>query len=124
METGERRSLWHKYVSIAVLKNNTSYHTSISYEPSRVFDGHFPYNSFNLKFGTRPQQQTIPTSKIYQDILDQMEMIYQDIRKNAMQAYIKYKTFYDKKPTLRSSKKQIISMSYGRKQTIMGVRFR
>ena len=24
--TGERRSLWHKYVSIAVFNNNTSYH--------------------------------------------------------------------------------------------------
>ena len=29
IETGERRSLWHKYVSIAVLNYNTSYHASI-----------------------------------------------------------------------------------------------
>ena len=29
IETGERRSLWHKYVSIAVLNYNTSYHSSI-----------------------------------------------------------------------------------------------
>ena len=29
VETGERRSLWHKYVSIAVLIFNTSYHKSI-----------------------------------------------------------------------------------------------
>ena len=39
IETGERRSLWHKYVSIAVLNYNTSYHASIGCEPSRAFQG-------------------------------------------------------------------------------------
>ena len=42
IETGERRSLWHKYVKIAVLNYNTSYHTSIGCEPSRVFHGRNP----------------------------------------------------------------------------------
>ena len=44
IETAERRSLWHKYVSIAVLNYNTSYHASIGCEPSRVFHGRIPYN--------------------------------------------------------------------------------
>ena len=44
IETGERRSLWHKYVSITVLKYNTSYHASISCEPSRVFHGRIPHD--------------------------------------------------------------------------------
>ena len=30
IETGEWRSLWHKYINIAVLNYHTSYHTSIS----------------------------------------------------------------------------------------------
>ena len=42
IETGERRSLWHKYVIIAVLNKNTSYHTSIGCESSRVFHGRIP----------------------------------------------------------------------------------
>ena len=42
IETGERRSLWHKYNNIAVLNYNTSYHTSIGCEPSRVFHGRIP----------------------------------------------------------------------------------
>ena len=42
IETGERRSLWHKYINIAVLNYNTSYHTSIGCEPSRVFHGRIP----------------------------------------------------------------------------------
>ena len=89
IETGEPRSFWHKYVSIAVLHFNTSYHKSIGCEPSRVFHGRIPYNILGLKLGIRPQQQPILTSQIAQDILEQTEMIYQDVRKNTMQAYIK-----------------------------------
>ena len=97
IEKGERRSLWHKYVNIAVLNYNTSYHASIGCEPSRVFHGTIPYNILDLKLGIRPQQQPIPTSQIAQDILKQTEMIHQDVRKNTMQACIKYKAYYDKK---------------------------
>ena len=97
IETGERRSLWHKYINIAVLNYNTSCHTSIGCEPSRVFHGRIPYNVLDLKLGFRPQQQPIPTSQIAQEVLEQREMIHQDVRKNIMQAYIKYKAYYDKK---------------------------
>ena len=44
IETGERRSLWHKYINIAVLNYNTSYHRSFGCEPSRVFHGRIPSN--------------------------------------------------------------------------------
>ena len=54
IETGERRTLWHNYVSIAVLNYNTSYHASIGCEPSRVFQGRIPYNILDLKLGIRP----------------------------------------------------------------------
>ena len=75
----------------------TSYHTSIASEPSRVIHDCIPYNFLDLKLGIRTQQQPIPTSQIAQDGLDQTEMIYQDVRKNAMQGYIKNKAYYDKK---------------------------
>ena len=97
IETGERRSFWHKYINIAVLNYNTSYHTSIGCEPSRVFHGRIPYNVLDLKLGIRPQQQPIPNSQIAQEILEQTEMIHQDVRKITMEAYIKYKAYYDKK---------------------------
>ena len=97
IETGERRSLWHKYINIAVLNYNTSYHTNIGCESSRVFDGKFPYNVLDIKLGIRPQQQLILTSQIDQEVLEQTELIHQDVRKNIMQAYIKYKAFHDKK---------------------------
>ena len=56
-----------------------------------------PYNVLDLKLGIRSQQQPIPTSQMAQDVLEQTEMIHQDVRKNTMQAYIKYKAYYDKK---------------------------
>ena len=97
IETGERRSLWHKYISIAVLNYNTSCHSSIGCEPSRVFHGRILYNNLGLKMGIRPQKYSSSGSKIAQDVPEQTEMIFQDVRRNAMQAYIKYKAFYDRK---------------------------
>ena len=97
IETGERRSLWHKYVSITVLNYNTCYHSSIGCEPSKVFHGRIPYNIPDLKLGIRPQKIPSPDSEIAQDVLEQTEMIFHDVRRNAMQAYIKYKAYYDKK---------------------------
>ena len=97
IETGECRSLWHKYVSIAVLNYNTSYHPSIGCEPSRVFHGRIPYNIYDLERGIRPQKIPSPDSPIPQDLLEQTEIIFQDVRKNAMQAYINHKAYFDKK---------------------------
>ena len=97
IQTGERRSLWHKYINIAVLNYNTSYHTSNGCEPSRVFHGKNPYNVLDLKLWIRPQQQPIPISQIAQEVLEQTEMIHQDVRKDTMRAYFKYKDYYDKK---------------------------
>ena len=95
IETDERRSLWHNYVSIAVLNYNTSYHASIGCEPSRVFHGRIPYNILDLKMGVHPHKIPPPDSQIAQDVLEQTETIFQDVRKNGMQAYLKYKAYYD-----------------------------
>ena len=97
IETVERRSLWHKIISIAVLNYNTTYHSSIGCEPSRVFHDRIPYNILDSKMGIRPQKIPSPDSEIAQDVLEQTEIIFQDVRRNAMQAYIKYKAYYDKK---------------------------
>ena len=79
--TGERRSLWHKNISIAVLNYNTSDHSSSGCEPSRVFHGRIPYNILDLKMGIRPQKTSSPDSEIAQEVLEQTEMIFQDVRR-------------------------------------------
>ena len=42
--SGEYRKQWHKYLLIAILNYNTTYHSSIVCEPSRVFHGRVPHN--------------------------------------------------------------------------------
>ena len=69
----------------------------IGCEPSRVFHGRIPYNVPGLKMGICPQKIPSPDSQIAQYVLEQREMIFQGVRRNAMQAYIKYKDYCDKK---------------------------
>ena len=97
IETSKRRSFWHKYISIAVLNYNTFYQSSIACEPSRVFHGRIPYNILDLKRSIRPQKIPSPDSETAQDVLEQTETIFQNVQRNAMQAYIKDKAYYDKK---------------------------
>ena len=47
--------------------------------------------------GIRSQKTSSPDSETAQDVLEQTEAIFQDVLENAMQAYIKYKAYYDKK---------------------------
>ena len=56
--------------------------------------------------GIRPQKIPSPDSEIAQDVLEQAEAILQDVRKNIMQAYIKYKAYYDKKAHASKLKEQ------------------
>ena len=106
IETGERRSMWQKYVTIVVLNYNTSYHTSIGCEPSRVFHGRVPYNVLDLKMGIRPPRIPTPNSRIAEDVLKQTEMIFRDVRKNTMQTYNEYKAYYDRKGNASKLKEQ------------------
>ena len=53
--TGERRSMWHKYVQIAIINYNTSYHESLGCEPKTVFHGRIPYNILDIKLGLKPE---------------------------------------------------------------------
>ena len=62
-----------------------------------MFHGRIPYTILDLNLGIRPQKNPEPDSEIAQDVLEQTETIFQDVRRNAMQAYIKSKAYYDRK---------------------------
>ena len=65
--TGEFRYQWHKYLQLAVLNYNTTYHSSIGCEPSTVFHGRIPYNILDYKLNNRPTLSA-PNTEIAQGI--------------------------------------------------------
>ena len=62
MASGEYRKQWHKFLPIAILRYNTTYHSSIDCEPSRVFQGSVPHKILDHKLGLRFNPKTVPTT--------------------------------------------------------------
>ena len=89
ISTGERRSMWHKYVLIAVMRYNTKYHETLGCEPPTVIHGRIPYNVLDLKLGIKPKWKTTPNS----DIAEQLQKQIDEVRAtdNIMLFYLKYK---------------------------------
>ena len=58
--TGEFRQNWHKFLPLAVLNHNTTYHASLGCEPSRVFHGCIPHNILDYKLGYNPNPKYRP----------------------------------------------------------------
>ena len=97
MASGEYRKQWHKHLPIAILNYNTTYHSSIDCEPSRVFHGRVPHNILDHKPGLRFNPNIAPTTDFAEELLRRTKILYDKTKKNVMQSYIKYKKYYDKK---------------------------
>ena len=100
MASGEYRKQWYKYLPIAILNFNTTYHSSINCEPSRVFHGRVPHNFLDHKLGLRFNPNIAPTTDFAEELLRRTKILYDKTKKNVMQSYIKYKKYYDKKQKL------------------------
>ena len=96
MACGEYRRQWHKYLPLAVLNHNTSYHASIGCEPTRVFHGRIPYNILDHKLGNNPNEQVNPTTEFAEEIQNRTKILIDKTKQNIMQSYIKYKEYYDR----------------------------
>ena len=97
ISTGERRSMWHKCVQIAVMNYNTSYHESLGCEPTTVIHGRIPYNILDIKLGLKPEWKKDANEDLTDKLQKQITEIHQAAKTNLMQSYLKYKRFYDKK---------------------------
>ena len=95
--TGEFRNNWHKYLPLAVLNHNTTYHASLGCEPSRVFYGRIPHNILDYKLGYNPNPRYQPQTDIAEEIQKRMRTLLDQTKKNIMQSYLKYKAYYDRK---------------------------
>ena len=92
IETGERRSMWHKFVNIAVWNRTFPTTQALDENPVEYFTDMFHITSSTKKSQRGgPQRIPTPNSQISEDVLKQTEMIFHDVRKNTMPAYIEYK---------------------------------
>ena len=97
LASGEYKKQWHKSLPIAILNYNTTYHSSINCEPSRVFHGRLPHNILDHKLGLRFNPNIAPTTDFAEKLLRRTKLLYDKTKKNVMQSYNKYKRYYDKK---------------------------
>ena len=94
---GESRSMWHKYVQIAVMNYNTSHHKTLGCDPSTVFHERIPYNVLDLKLGIKPKWKTTPNTHIAEHFQKQIDKLRATAKDNVMLSYPKYKKCYDRK---------------------------
>ena len=99
MSTGEKRSMWHKYVQIAFMNYTTSYHESLGFEPTTVFHGRIPYNILDIKLGLKPKWKKDNNEELTEELQKQIAEIHQASKEHLMQSYLKHKQYYDKKAT-------------------------
>ena len=97
ISTGERRSIWHKYVQIAVMSYNTTYHETLGCEPTTVLYGRIPYNVLDLKLGIKLKWKITPNSDITEQLQKQIDEVRATAKDNIMLSYLKYKKYYDRK---------------------------
>ena len=91
--------MWHKYVQIAVMNYNTSYHESLGCEPTTVFHGRIPYNILDMKFGLKPNWEKHSNEELTDQLQKQIAEIHKAAKENLMQSYLKSKQYFDKKAT-------------------------
>ena len=89
MASGEYRKYWHKYLPNALLNYNTTYHSSIDCEQSRVFHCRAPHNILDHKLGLRFNPNIAPTTDFAKELLSRTKILYDKTKENVMQSYIK-----------------------------------
>ena len=80
-----------------MLNYNTTYHSSIGCEPSKVFHGRTPFNVLDHKLGNNPNKKFLANYRICRRSTKQDTSPHRSNQKIIMQAYLKYKDYYDRK---------------------------
>ena len=108
MASGEYRKQWHKYLPIAILNYNTTYHSSIDCEPSRVFHGRVPHNILDHKLGLRFKPNITPTTDFAEELFRRTKILYDKTKKNVMQSYQIQKVLRQKSKSLSLKRKRLL----------------
>ena len=86
---------WNIYVNMAVMAHNTTYHQATRCTPTEVFHGRIPFNALDVKFGN-PLTESRNTTDVT-GMLDNMNKKFQQTLDNIIEAFHKYKNYYDRK---------------------------
>ena len=81
MASGEYRRQWHKYLPLAVLNYNTTYHSSNGCEPSKVLHGRIPYNVLDHLLGKNPDKNFLPTNE-FAEVQQRTQILIDQTKKN------------------------------------------
>ena len=90
------RPQWDRYVDIAIMAHNTTYHTSLKCSPTEIVHGRTPKNASDLKY-SNPERRVDTKFGDVNQILNRMNEIYRNNTDNIVAAYHKYKAYYDRK---------------------------
>ena len=95
--TGEFRNNGHKFLPLAVLNHNTTYHATLGCEPTPVFHGWIPHHILDFKLGYNPNPRYQPQTELAEEVQRRIALPHDQTKKNIMQSYLKYKAYYDRK---------------------------
>ena len=95
--SGEILKQWHKYLPLACLNYNTTFHASIKCQPSRIIHGRVPYNVLDHKLGLNLKIGLVPITDFVDELLRRTQFLYHKTKKDKMLSKIRYRNYYDKK---------------------------
>ena len=97
LNTDEQWLNWHKYVPLALFIHNTSYSTSINCCPTAIFHGREPLKPVDLRFSRKALESIEPESDYFTALQDAMLQKFRQTKQNLIDAYHKYRGYYDMK---------------------------
>ena len=86
---------WDRYVNLAIMAHNTTYHQTLKCSPSEIFHGRVPYNALDLKY-SNPLQPPRNSTDI-KTLVDNVNKKFKETHDNIIEAFHKYKAYYDRK---------------------------
>ena len=97
LNTNEQWSNWHLYVPLAAYIHNTSYYSSIGCTPTSIFHGREPIKPLDIRFNRKNNQQFDPKSDFVTELQDAMQIKFAENKEKIVEAYHKYRKYYDAK---------------------------
>ena len=98
------RPQWNRYVNIAVMAHNTTYHQTLKCTPTEIFLGRVQYNALDLKFSN--PLSLIRNAIDTQSLVNNFNSKFKETHANIIKAFHKYEAHYDRKAQASPFKKK------------------